>query len=289
MMKKMLIICACFVSILFAMPTFSQKTGQDEHIGVITKEEEPNHGNNTKKTQDKHGAHDGAQAGAILMVRTEPSDIKPGQPVKLHLIIHDSTGAMIKDFETVHEKKLHLIIVRDGLDQFAHIHPEIDRAKNITSIFTFPTAGKYRLYADHKPTGKKQTTAIAEVNVAGTSPPIPQLVPNTPGRVKGDGLVADIAMEKTKSEGTTRISFTLFDAAGKPVADLQPYLGAIGHLVVLSGDGKRYVHSHPIGGTEPGGAVTFEAHFPHPGIYKGWGQFRLSDMVHDMPFVVKIE
>lgn len=257
--------------------------------GIAAAEEEPNHGDHTKKTQDKHGGHDGAQAGAMLMVRTEPSDIKPGQPVKLHLIIHDATGAMIKDFETVHEKKLHLIIVRDGLDQFAHIHPEIDRAKNITGTFTFPTAGKYRLYADHKPTGKKQATAIAEVNVAGTSPPSPQLVPNAPGRVKGDGLVADIAMEKTNSDGTTRISFSLFDAAGKPVADLQPYLGAMGHLIVISGDGKRYIHSHHVKGKAPGGAVTFEVHFPHPGVYKGWGQFRRSDMVHDVPFVVKVE
>ncbi|MEK6600094.1 MAG: hypothetical protein AABY52_07135 [Deltaproteobacteria bacterium] len=272
----------CFaVSVVFIMAGM--------FTGIAAAEEEPSHGDNTKKTQDKHGGHDVAQAGVMLMVSTEPSDIKPGQPVKLHLIIHDATGAMVKDFETVHEKKLHLIIVRDGLDQFAHIHPKIDRAKNITETFTFPTAGKYRLYADYKPRGKKQTTAIAEVNVAGMPPPSPQLVPNTPGRVRGDGLVADIAMEKTKSEGTTRISFALFDAAGKPVADLQPYLGAMGHLIVISGDGKRYVHSHHVEGKTPGGAVTFEAYFPHPGIYKGWGQFRRSDMVHDVPFVVKIE
>ncbi|MEX0712089.1 MAG: hypothetical protein WD278_07045, partial [Pirellulales bacterium] len=255
---------------------------------------EPSHGDHTKtdpgkKTPDKHGGHDGGQAGSALMVKTEPAAIKPGEAVKLNLMIHDATGAMIKDFETVHEKKLHLIIVRDGLDRFAHIHPEIDRAGNITGTFTFPTAGKYRLYADHKPTGKKQATPIAEVNVAGTPPPRPKLVPNVPGRVTGDELGADIVIENGKARGTTRISFTLFDAAGKPVADLQPYLGAMGHLVVLSADGKQYVHSHPLEGQSSGGALAFEAHFPHPGIYKGWGQFRRSDAVHDVPFVVKIE
>lgn len=279
MMRRLICFAASAVFIMAGMLT-----------GIAAAEEEPNHGDHTKKTQDNHSGHDGTQAGAMLMVRTEPSDIKPGQPVKFHLIIHDATGAMIKDFETVHEKKLHLIIVRDGLDTFAHIHPEIDSAKNITDTFTFPTAGRYRLYADYKPAGKRQATAIAEVNVAGTSPLSPQLVPNAPGRVKGDGLGADIAIDKTNSEGTTRISFSLFDAAGKPVTDLQPYLGAMGHLIVISGDGKSYVHSHPVEGTVPGGAVAFEApHFPHPGIYKGWGQLRRSDMVRDVPFVVKVE
>jgi len=225
----------------------------------------------------------------MLMVRTEPAAIKAGEPIKLNLMIHDSTGAMIKDFETVHEMKVHLIIVRDGLDRFAHIHPEIDRDGNITATFTFPTAGKYRLYADHKPAGKDPAVAIAEVNVAGTPPASPELVPNAPGRVKGDELGADITIEKAKAGETTRIAFALFDAAGKPIADLQPYLGAMGHLVVLSADGQQYVHSHPLETQSSGSTVAFEAHFPYPGIYKGWGQFRRSNTAYNIPFVVKVE
>jgi hypothetical protein len=242
-----------------------------------------------KMTPGEHGGHDGGQGESMLMVSTEPAAIKPGEPAKLYLMIHDTTGAMVKDFETVHEKMLHLIIVRDGLGQFAHIHPEFDRAGNITATFTFPTPGKYRLYADHKPKGRGPATAIAEVNVAGTPPPSPELVPNSPGRVKTDGLVADIAFENAKAESAVRLSFTLFDAAGKPVADMQPYLGAMGHLVVLSADGRQYVHSHPLEKKSPSGAIEFEAHFPHPGIYKGWGQFRRSGIIHDVPFVVRVE
>ncbi len=239
--------------------------------------------------QDKHRGHDRGQAESMLMVRTEPAAVKAEEPVRYSLMIHDAAGAMVKDFETVHEKKLHLIIVRDGLDRFAHVHPDMDRAGNITGAFTFPTAGKYRLYADYKPAGGKQATSIAELDVAGTPPPRPELVPNAPGRVKAAELVADIAVEKAGADGATRISFTLFDAAHKPIIDLQPYLGAMGHLVVLSADGKQYVHSHPLEEKSSGGAVAFAAHFPNPGIYKGWGQFRRSGTVHDVPFVVKIE
>ena len=126
-------------------------------------------------------------------------------------------------------------------------------------------------------------------NVAGTPPSSPELKPNAPGRVSADGLTADIAIDKAMSGEMTMISFTLFNAAGKPVADLQPYLGAMGHLVVLSADGMEYIHSHPVEGKSAGGAVAFESHFPRPGTYKGGGQFRRSDTVHVMPFVVRIE
>ena len=238
---------------------------------------------------DPHGGHDGGQIESRLMVTTDPAAVKPGEPVKLNLMIQDATGAVIKDFETVHEKKLHLIIVSDRLARFAHIHPEIDSAGNITGAYTFPTAGMYRLYADHKPAGGKQTVSTAEVNVAGTPPPMTAHVPDAPGRVKGDELEADIVVENGKAGGTTRISFTLFDAAGRPVSDLQPYLGAMGHLVILSGDGRQYVHSHPLEGRSTGGGLAFEAHFAHPGIYKGWAEFRRSDAIHEVSFVVQID
>lgn len=164
--------------------------------------------------------------------------------------------------------------MRDGLDQFAHIHPEVDPSGNITATFTFATAGTYRLYADHKPVGRTQATLMAEVNVAGTPPPRPKLVPDAPGRVAVAGVTVDIAIATANAAGTTRITFTLLAGAGKPVADLQPYLGAMGHLVIISADGRQFVHAHPRQEVAADGVVSFDAHFPHPGIYKGWGQFR---------------
>src|SRR5437870_5332163 len=62
-------------------------------------QQESSHGDHTKtgpgkKTPDKHGGHDGGQSESMLMVSTEPAAIKPGEPVKLNLTIHDATGAM---------------------------------------------------------------------------------------------------------------------------------------------------------------------------------------------------
>ena len=102
---------------------------------------------------------------------------------------------MVSDFETVHEKKVHLIIVHEGLDEFAHIHPEIDQAGHMTAPFSFPVGGKYFLYADHKPADEMQETAVAEVDVSGDAPTPKKLSPDVAGIIKGDKMTADVTVE----------------------------------------------------------------------------------------------
>lgn len=233
-----------------------------------------------------HGATPSGGAAPMLMLSTEPATVEAGKPARLNLMLHGPTGAMISKFDTVHEKKLHLIIVRDGLDRFAHIHPEVGRS-GITATFTFPTPGRYLLYADFKPTGAGQSVAMAELSVAGEAPPKPPLVPDAPGRVAGDGLTADIAISGAVVGRTARIAFALTDASGTRVTDLQPYLGAMGHLVIVSADGTRYLHSHPLD-RRPAGEVAFETDFPAAGLYKGWGQFQRAGRVLTVPFVAEV-
>lgn len=247
-------------------------------------------GHADKGDPKKHGKHGETAAKATLQVRTEPAEPAAGKPATLKLMIHGKDGKAVKDFAVVHEMKVHLIIVRDGLDTFAHLHPELDDAGNIKATYTFPTGGTYRLFADHKPTGGSAATAEAEVKVTGEAPALPSLKPDVPGTVKGDGLEAKVGVSGVRagSEGTVR--FDLLDEAGKAVADLQPYMGAMGHLVVISQDGKQYVHAHPAEDQKAGSnVVAFGAHFPKAGLYKGWGQFKRGGEVRVVPFVLRVE
>jgi hypothetical protein len=238
----------------------------------------------------KKDAHDHQHKDhtVTLMVQTEPEPVSAGKPARLKMMIHGADGKMVKDFAVVHEEKIHLIIIRDGLDQFAHVHPDIDAAGNITTTYTFPTAGVYRLFADHQPVGGSASTAMAEVKVAGEPPPISTLKPDVPGKVQGDGLDAHVSVSGAKAGGDAAISFKILDSAGAPVKDLQPYMGALGHLVVVSQDGKQYVHAHPEEEKKNAiGVVAFQAHVPKAGIYKGWGQFKRQGRVHVIPFVME--
>jgi hypothetical protein len=205
-------------------------------------------------------------------------------------MIHEANGLMVKDFATQHEEKVHLIIVREGLDTFAHLHPQIDAAGQLTVSYTFPSGGTYRLYADYQPSGKPHATAMATIQVRGENLPTQSLRPNAPGRILGDGLNADVVIERRGNSGDTLIRFELFDAAGQPISDLRPYLGAAGHLVVISRDGQEYVHAHPQvrDPHEASNTVVFLAQFQDTGLYKGWGQFRRGAVLHTVPFVVEV-
>jgi hypothetical protein len=235
----------------------------------------------------KHGHDHGTRGSAKLHATTEPSPPVAGQPATVKLMVHAADGQMVKDFDVVHDAKLHLIVVRDGLDRFAHIHPDIDAAGHATVRHTFPTGGKYHLFADYQPRGGSPAVAVAEVQVAGESPPAPALAPNAPGTVTGDGLTARVAVEGAKPGAEATIRFELSDAAG-PVNDLELYMGALGHLNVVSADAKQFVHSHPSPGGGAKNIVSFQAHFPAAGVYKGWGQFKRAGRVHVVPFVVKV-
>ena len=233
------------------------------------------------------GGHENMVTQRKLTVGTESSEPQSGSPTKLVLQILDDDGAPIKQFDVLHEKLVHLIVVREGLDEFAHLHPEVDASGTITIEYTFPKSGTYRLFADHQPQGKSPGLATGEIVVAGDGEPAAALVPNASNEVAVGEIKAHVTIQPGDRETTVR--FHLVDAAGQAVGDLQPYLGAMGHLVIISADGRAYVHAHPLGEakTAPEGAVEFAAHFPKPGIYKAWGQFQRGGSVFTVPFVLE--
>lgn len=236
-----------------------------------------------------HARH-GSPARATMSVQTE-SIREAGQPSTLRLMIHDGNGTMVKDFDVVHEEKVHLIIVRDGLDTFAHVHPQVHADGLLTVHFTFLVGGTYRLYADFQPKGTDAVTAAATVQVRGNTPVAPPLTPNVPGRVEGSGLVAEVKVEwLAKSAGNALLRFDLFDKNGQPLRDLKPYLGAMGHLVVIGSGDMEYVHTHAnehLDGDSPN-AVVFHTEFRKAGVYKGWAQFRRGDESEVVPIVLQV-
>lgn len=236
-----------------------------------------------------HQGHEAMSSSEMLMVSTKPAGIEAGKPAQLNLMIHGADGSVVKEFERIHTKLIHLIIVRDGLDQFAHVHPDVDDEGNITIAHTFLVGGKYRLYADHKSKGKDETTAMTEIEVEGESQKPPQLVPNVPGKAIGDILDARVIMELVEAGNPATIAFELFDKTNRPANDLQPYLGAMGHLVIISADGQQYVHAHPEDGGQTQNRVAFMAHFKTAGVYKAWGQFQREDKVATIPFVIEVK
>jgi hypothetical protein len=78
---------------------------------------------------------------------------------------------------------------------------------------------------------------------------------------------------------------------GAPVLDLQPYLGAYGHLVALREGDLAYLHVHPggepgDGQTQPGPAIEFGAEVPSAGRYHLYLDFRHAGVVRTAHLVL---
>ncbi len=76
---------------------------------------------------------------------------------------------------------------------------------------------------------------------------------------------------------------------GKEVTDLDNYLGALGHLVIIGEDTQHYLHAHPIEDNSHGASIMFHTEFESAGVYRAFLQFDHAGKIHtaDFVFVVK--
>jgi hypothetical protein len=214
-----------------------------------------------------------------LEIATEPKKPKAGQPVALSLVVHDRDNGIVRQFDTMHERFLHLVLVRRDLAHFRHEHPPMDPDGTFRLSYTFPSAGEYRLFADVAPKGAGAQILSAHLNVAGGGDAADEA---EPADTKVD-VVSTAALPVRK---TVPIEFRVRDAkSGETPPDLQPYLGVAGHLMLLYEDAATFVHVHP--GDD--GSLRFLARFPKAGAYRGWLQLQRAGAVRTFEFVFHAE
>lgn len=229
----------------------------------------------------------GFDTGAFhLTLTAAPEVVEAGQQVEVTLQLTDAYGAPVTAFEIVRGKKLHLTIVREGLDKFTHTFPEPGPQGTMVTGMTFPDGGTYFFHVEFTPRDGSEVTLMAELHVEGTGSAAPPLDPYVPGMVQTSEMLANVGVEA--GLGTHRISFALMDLNEEPLTDLEPFLGAKGHFIALSADGRQYVPAEPVSGDKEN-EVVFEARFPGPGIYKGWGEFQRAGTVLVVPVVMQID
>jgi hypothetical protein len=223
--------------------------------------------------------------------------LEAGKPATLLFTLKDPRGAPVKSVEIVHEMPLHLLMVSTDLSWYAHEHPELQ--PDGTFVFkdwTFPAGGEYILYHDFTPKDVGMQVVPVTLKVSGTpSAPVKLAVDaDKPKVVDGYSVTLDTG-GPVKTGAATHMAYTI-TKDGKPVTDLTPYLGAMGHLVIISEDRTEFVHSHPHeegaehgAATKGGPKVDFEAHFKKPGLYKGWAQFQHMGKVVTVPFTFQVQ
>jgi hypothetical protein len=210
-----------------------------------------------------------------------------GALIRIAVRKHD--GTPIEEFDINHEKLLHLIVISKDLSYFNHVHPEY-KGNGVFEIYNdFPAGGEYRFIADFKPTGGDAMTKLEWVRVDGEPAAPAPVVPDASLDKVFEGKRVKLTAQNLEARNWATLTFSFEDEkTGEPITDLEPYLGAIGHVVVLSEDGNRYVHVHADEDQGTGPEARFEAEFPKSGIYKIWGQFQRDQEVFTTAYVVNV-
>ena len=218
-----------------------------------------------------------SEGGYTLRLAQAVAGAGPRQRVEFH--VEGPDGAPVTAYDVDHGKRLHLIAVRRDLTGYQHVHPVL-AGDGTWSTRLDLSAGAWRLFADFNPTGGVGTTLGVDLSVDGYYRPAPAVEDSRTARVGPYEVTLTGDLEPgTASELTLTVS-----RDGRPVTDLQPYLGSYGHLVALREGDLAYLHVHPEGSPDDGTAaagpeISFVAEVPSRGSYRLFLDFRHDAVV----------
>jgi Heavy metal binding domain len=217
-------------------------------------------------------------------VSQAPELLRPQSPITLTFrVIDPRTGEVVKHFDIVHEKLMHLFLVSENLEFFLHDHPVLQPDGTFTLTVRLPFGGMYRMLADYYPSQSVPQLSVNTLFVSGEAGP-PHLAASL-APCKSENLVASLQTDPSDLIAglESRLLFTL-----EPADGLEPYLGAWGHMLAVSEDLVDLLHLHPFL-TQGAGGIQFNAIFPRPGLYRIWTQFQRKSVVNTVVFTVPVK
>lgn len=201
---------------------------------------------------------------------------------RFRFVIDAPDGTPEHDFTPLHDRDLHLIVFNRELTSFDHVHPKL--APDGTWSVELPALepGSYRAVADFMVTDGPRLALGADLSVAGTYRP--GRLPEPARTATVDGYDVTIA---TEAGDGGEVTATLVVRSDGEEVDLEPYLGANGHLVALRARDLAYAHVHPVEDEEGEmgpGTVVFDATLGAQGRYALFLDFTHHGAVHTAAF-----
>lgn len=253
----------------------------------------------------EHTDHDSKGKKYRMEFKSDPAQLEAGKAATLYYTPkEEGNDKAAVPLDVVHDKKLHLIIVSKDLSYFEHIHPEYNSdgsyqinvlpaekeyAKGMGHNETkFPFGGEYVMFQDYSPAGAGHQLGRIPVTVKGKEKPAVKYTKENLTWASKDGYRVDMSFDKEVKTGqmlTMKVNVT---KDGKPVTNLENYLGALGHMVVISEDTEQYLHVHPMDSDKKGPEIMFHTTFEKPGIYRAFLQFQHEGKIQTSDFVVKV-
>jgi hypothetical protein len=201
-----------------------------------------------------------------------------------------------------HGHLMHLFLVRwPAMDRIAHLHPEQTATGFFETRLPSLPSGTYRVYGDIVHESGFAETAVGEVTLPDVEGK-PASGDDAEGPTVFDSGYRMVWVHDESKPVTAKqvelFSFEITGPDGKPVNDLEPYMGMGGHAEFIKEDGSVFAHVHPTGSvpmasvavaspaamiamheTSVGPVVSFPYGVPTPGRYKIFVQLKRAGKV----------
>lgn len=218
--------------------------------------------------------------------------IKPKMSTRLEFKVYDTdTNSIVDAFDILQERLMHIIVLTDTLEEYQHIHPTYMGNGTFSVETVFPREGYYYLYLEYAPKGEAEVVSIITIQTEQAVKQSAYLEVGPFKKSVGPYTIEHEPKEDILVRESTDFIYTIRETrTGKPITDLQPYLGAYGHLAAVSEDGEIFTHVHPLDiPKEKGGPhIRFNTLFQKPGKYVLFVQFKHNGQVFVTDFVVNV-
>jgi hypothetical protein len=239
------------------------------------------------KDGDQGAAHSASQdapakglaqaAGGLRLVVGDPNEVTARQQLRFRIV--NERGATVRDFDLEHARRMHLIVVRRDLTGFQHLHPDQTADGGWQVPLRLAGAGSHRVFADFSSGGKSYTLGT---DLQADGPFVARELPHPASMA-----TTDTGLEVRLEQAGDQVRFTVFED-GRRVNDIEPYLGARGHLVALRQGDLAFLHVHPESEASEGGDIRFAVEYPSEGRYRLFLQFKLDGRVHTAAFTREV-
>lgn len=243
-----------------------------------------------------HGSPDGdtdadshALPGGLTVaengLRLEPTEtrIEQRKTDEWTFQVRTEEGNVVTAFEETHDQLAHLILVRRDLTRFQHLHPTMADDGTWSVEVELPDAGVYRAFVDVLVDGQPTTLGV---DLLSSGPAQYEDRPQTTREAEVEGYSVELLPERISAGEPVRLQFEVLGDGG--VAHLEPYLGALGHLVALRDGDLAYLHVHPEETDPDDGIVQFSVRFPTTGRYRLFLQAKPDGKLITTSFDVRV-
>src|SRR3989344_1015597 len=180
------------------------------------------------------------------------------------------------DYGISHTKEMHLLVVRDDLRHYHHLHPTRDEEGTWHVPFTPSAGGIYWIYADF--VDQEGNAHIIRFERTYEGDPGAHGIEKVPEMKKIHGQLR-ITLEIEPYPQGTLFTYHIRDAYGN-APYLEQYLDAMGHGVLISTQGDL-IHIHP---SPAGDALVFHIPDPPDDFYRVFTQVQIGGEVMTVEF-----